>query len=296
MKQTVFKGSACAIVTPFNENRKVDYKALKRQIDFQIDNKTDAIVVCGTTGESSVLDSREHRQVIKSAIKYVNGRVPVIAGTGSNCTAVAVRRGVTAQGLGADALLVVTPYYNKCSQSGLVEHYKAISDKINIPIIVYNVPSRTGVDIKPETYAELSLIDNISGIKEANGNLSALMKTMSLCKDSLDLYCGNDDQTAAFVAMGAKGVISVLANIMPHEVHDMVKAGLDGKTKLCADLQMKYLKICNDMFCDINPIPVKYAMGEMELDSGICRLPLNETSNKNKSVIYSSLLKYGLIH
>jgi 4-hydroxy-tetrahydrodipicolinate synthase len=295
MKQTVFTGAACAIVTPFNENRKVDYKALKRLIDFQISNGTDAIVVCGTTGEGSVLDGREHKQVIKTTVKYVNGRVPVIAGTGSNSTAVAVKRSLAAQSVGADALLLVTPYYNKCSQSGLIEHYRSISDAVNLPMIVYNVPSRTGFDIMPETYAELCKIENVVAAKEANGNISALMKTITLCGDELDIYCGNDDQAAPFIAMGAKGIISVMSNILPKETHELAQAGLEGSMDICIGMQMKYMDICNNLFCDVNPIPVKFALSEMGLDSGFYRLPLTDTTPLNKAKITSSLLKYGLI-
>lgn len=295
MKHTVFTGTACALITPFAEGGNVDYKALRKLIDFQIDNGTDAIVICGTTGEASTLDSREHKQVIKSCVKYVDGRVPVIAGTGSNCTETAVRRSDAAQSVGADALLIVTPYYNKCSQQGLAEHYAYISDRVSLPIIVYNVPSRTGVDIQPETYLELARINHIVAAKEANGNLSALMRTRNLCGDELDIYCGNDDQSAAFAAMGAKGTISVLSNIMPREAHDIVSAGLDGNTDLSVSLQLKYLRMCNELFCDVNPIPVKYAMKELGLDSGVCRLPLNEPTEKTKARILNVLARYELI-
>ncbi len=295
MKETVFKGSACAIITPFDTDGKVDYKTLKKQIDFQIENGTDAIVVCGTTGESSVLDTREHRQVIKSAVKYAENRVPVIAGTGSNSTESAVKRSHSAENVGADALLIVTPYYNKCSQSGLIEHYDFISERTDLPIIVYNVPSRTGVDIKPETYRELAKIRGVVAAKEANGNLSALVKTLSLCGNELNIYCGNDDQTAAFMAMGAKGVISVLANIMPAEMHTLTSFALEGKMKQCVERQLKLADIANALFCDVNPIPVKYAMQKMELDSGVYRLPLSDTSEANKRQIRDSLKKHGLI-
>ncbi len=268
---------------------------LKKQVDFQIENGTDAIVVCGTTGESAVLNSREHRQVIKSVVKYTEKRVPVIAGTGSNSTDTAVRRSFSAENAGADALLIVTPYYNKCSQSGLIRHYEYISEQTDLPIIVYNVPSRTGVDIKPETYKELSKIRNIVATKEANGNISSLMKTINLCGDELDIYCGNDDQTAAFMAMGAKGVISVLANIMPDRMHGLTKLSLDGKHDECVASQTELLDLINALFCDVNPIPVKYAMRLLELDSGIYRLPLSDTSEINKRYIRDSLRSHGLL-
>lgn len=295
MKHTVFTGSACAIITPFTKDGKVDYPTLKKQVEFQIENGTDAIVVCGTTGESSVLSAREHRQVIRSVVKYTGNRVPVIAGTGSNSTESAVKRSVAAESAGADALLIVTPYYNKCSQEGLIEHYRFISDRTSLPIIVYNVPSRTGVDIKPETYKELSEIRNVVATKEANGNISALMKTLSLCRNKLDVYCGNDDQCAAFMAMGAKGVISVLANIMPDEMHKLAKLCSDGKTRESVTRQLSLLGIANTMFCDVNPIPVKYAMKVMGLDSGVYRLPLSDTSEINKRHIRDALREHKLI-
>lgn len=295
MKKTVFTGSACALITPFDENRKIDSKTFRKQIEYQIENGTDALVVCGTTGENSTLDNREQRQIIRAAVKFADGRVPVIAGTGSNSTATSVKRSLYAEDAGADALLIVTPYYNKCSQEGLCEHYAYISDRVNLPIIVYNVPSRTGVNIKPETYLELSRINHVVATKEANGDLSALTKTINLCGDELDVYCGNDDQSAAFIAMGAKGTISVLANIMPREAHDIVSAGLEGNTDLSVSLQLKYLRMCNELFCDVNPIPVKYAMRELGLDSGICRLPLNEPTEKNKARILNALARYELI-
>lgn len=295
MKQTVFTGSACAIVTPFGADGRIDYRMLKNQVNYQIENGTDAIVVCGTTGENSVLNTREQRQVIKSVVKYVEKRVPVIAGTGSNSTENAARRSFTAESVGADALLIVTPYYNKCSQSGLIEHYEFLSRQTELPIIVYNVPSRTGVDIKPETYKELCKIRNIVATKEANGNISALMKTVSLCGDELTIYCGNDDQTAAFMAMGAKGTVSVLANIIPGEMHQLCSYGLSENFRSCVKEQTKLLDLANAMFCDVNPIPVKYAMKLLGLDSGIYRLPLNDTSEKNKRHIMDCLRKHGLI-
>lgn len=295
MKQTVFTGTACAIVTPFNETGRVDYKTLRKLIEFQISNGTDAIVVCGTTGEGSTLDTREQRQIIRTAVKQAEGRIPIIAGTGSNCTETAVKRSDRAQNLGADAVMLVTPYYNKCSQDGLCEHYAYISDRIGIPMIVYNVPSRTGVNIQPETYLELSRINHIAAVKEANGDLSALTKTLSLCGDALDIYCGNDDQSAAFAAMGSKGTISVLSNIMPREAREIVSAGLEGNIDLSVKLQLKYLRMCRELFCDVNPIPVKYIMGELEMCSSFCRLPLNDTTEKNKARLLNAMARYELI-
>lgn len=295
MKHTVFKGSACAIVTPFTKDGKIDYPTLKKQVEFQIKNGTDALVVCGTTGEASVLSKREHRQVIRSVVKYAEKRVPVIAGSGSNSTEKAVKLSNSAETAGADALLIVTPYYNKCSQDGLIKHYSFISERTCLPIIVYNVPSRTGVDIKPETYKELAEIRNIVATKEANSNISALMKTLSLCRNKLDIYCGNDDQTAAFMAMGAKGVISVLANIMPKEMHKLAKLCSEGKIKESVANQLELLNIANTMFCDVNPIPVKCAMSVMGLDSGVYRLPLSDTSEINKKHIRDVLKEHKLI-
>ena len=290
MERTVFTGSACALITPFDENGKVDIKALKRLTDFQISNGTDAIVVCGTTGEGAVLTKAERRRIVRAAVGAAAGRAPVIAGTGSNNTELAVVASVNAANDGADALLVVTPYYNKCSADGLVEHYRRISDAADIPIIVYNVPSRTGLDIKPEVYARLCEIKNVVAVKEANGNLSSLVKTLSLCRDRLDVYSGNDDQTAAFTSLGAKGVISVLANIFPRETHELAAAGVNGRIRECADLQLRYADICSALFADVNPIPVKYAMKRLGLDKGFYRLPLTEPREEVKERIDEALV------
>lgn len=295
MKQVIFKGSACAVVTPFEKSGRIDYKALRKIIDYQLSKSTDAIVVCGTTGESSVLSSREHKQVIKSVMKYVENRVPVIAGVGSNCTDSVLRKSEAAQECGVDGLLIVTPYYNKTSQDGLIEHYRFIANHVSTPVITYNVPSRTGLDIKPETYKELSKIPKIVATKEANGNLSALMKTIELCGENLNIYCGNDDQSAAFVAMGAIGTISVLANLMPQQAHDIVSTGLNGDNDLSAALQIKYLEMCNALFCDVNPVPVKYAMSLIGLCSDVYRLPLVGLNDKNKAKIISAMRHLDII-
>lgn len=295
MKQTVFTGSACAIVTPFDKNGRIDYKALKKQLDFQIDGGTDAIVVCGTTGESATLTSREQKQLIKTAVKHINGRVPVIAGTGGNNTAEVVKKSLAAQEVGANALLIVTPYYNKCSQEGLVEHYAHICRHVSLPIIVYNVPSRTGVNIKPETYKRLSQLEKIVATKEANGDLSALMKTRQLCGEDLAVYCGNDDQSAAFALLGGKGTISVLANIMPSAAHDIAMTAINGDCDYATALQLRYLGLCNALFCTVNPMPVKYAMFKMGFDSGACRLPLTNLSENEKELVDRALRFHGLI-
>lgn len=295
MKQVIFKGSACAIVTPFEKSGRIDYKALQKNIEYQISNSTDALVVCGTTGESAVLSSREHRQMIKSVVKYADGRVPVIAGVGSNSTDSVLRKSESAELCGVDGLLIVTPYYNKTSQDGLVEHYKFIANRTSTPIITYNVPSRTGLDIKPETYRELSKIPNIVATKEANGNLSALMKTVEMCGDELNIYCGNDDQTAAFIAMGAIGSVSVLANLLPQQAHDIAVTGLNGDFDLSTALQLKYLEMCNALFCDVNPVPIKYAMSLIGLCRDVYRLPLVELNDKNKAKIITAMRHLDII-
>ncbi len=291
---TVFTGSATALVTPFDENGKVNYEKLKELIEFQIKNKTDALVVCGTTGESATLTDEEHIEIIKFTVNCVEKRVPVIAGTGSNDTNHAVRMSNEAEKQGVDGLLMVTPYYNKTSQEGLIRHYEYISQRVSTPIIVYNVPSRTGVDIRPETYAEIAKFRNISGIKEANGNISSVIKTMSLCPD-IDIYSGNDDQIAAICALGGKGVISVLSNILPLEAHRMASCGVRRKINECSNLQKQYLPLCNALFCDVNPIPVKEAMNLMGMDVGRCRLPLCEMNKQKKEILKKVLQDFGLI-
>ena len=268
----IFTGAAVAIVTPMDEYGNINYDKLGELIDRQIENNTDAIVICGTTGESAALDIVEHIQAVKFCVEHVNKRVPVIAGTGSNDTAFGVRISNEAEKVGADALLMVTPYYNKTSQAGLIRHYKYIADRVSAPIILYNVPSRTGVDIKPETYAELCQHERIVATKEANGNIAALAKTIRLCGDKLDIYSGNDDQVTAFMALGAKGVVSVLSNVCPNEAHEIAARALRGDFKGSAELQMKYLDLINKLFMDVNPIPVKEAMNIMAA-SAECLLP-----------------------
>lgn len=294
-KNTIFTGAGVAIITPMNHDGSVNFDKLGKFIDFQIENSTDAIVICGTTGEGATLTHEEHSKAIKYTAEYVNGRVPVIAGTGSNDTEYAVKLSNEAEKDGVDALLMVTPYYNKTSQAGLVAHYSYINDRVSTPIILYNVPSRTGVDIKPETYKELSKLKNIVAAKEANGNISALMQTMSLCGDELDIYSGNDDQIAPFTAMGGKGVISVLSNVAPKITHEMAQAGVDGDVKKSTALQLEYLKLCNNLFCDVNPIPVKEALNMMGWDVGPCRLPLTALNEANRQKLENTMKKYKLI-
>ena len=295
MSDHIFTGSAVAIVTPMNADGSINYDEYGKIIDFQIDNGTDAIVACGTTGESAVMDAKEHCDVIEYTIKRVNGRIPVIAGTGSNDTKFAAELSVEAEKLGADALLSVTPYYNKTSQSGLVMHYNYIADKVNIPIILYNVPSRTGVNIKPETYAQLAKHPNIRATKEANGDLSALVRTMALCGDDLDVYSGEDSQAFAITAMGGLGVISVFANTCPKESHELIRKALDGDFKGSFEMQKKYIELMDAYFSDVNPIPIKAAMNLIGFNCGGARLPLAPMTDAGLENLKRIMSKYGLI-
>lgn len=295
MKKPIFTGAGVAIITPFTADGKVNYPALKDMLEFQITNSTDCIVICGTTGESATLSHEEHTEVIKYTIDVVGGRIPVIAGTGSNDTAYALNLSNEAEKAGADGLLMVTPYYNKASQEGLIKHFNYVADRVSTPIVLYNVPSRTGCEIKPETYAELSKHKNIYAAKEATGNLSSIAKTISLCEKDFAVYSGNDDQITAIMSLGGKGVISVLSNIMPKEAHDIAAAGLEGDFKKCAELQLKYLELCNAMFMDVNPIPVKVAMRMMGFDAGPLRLPLCDMTDAKTAELKAVMQKYGLI-
>jgi len=295
MKKVLFTGAGVAIVTPFGEYGEVNYDLLEILIDYQIKNGTDAIIICGTTGEGSTLTHEEHTETIKFAADYVAGRVPVIAGTGSNDTSYAVKLSNEAEAAGVDGLLIVTPYYNKTSQEGLIAHYNFIADRVSTPIITYNVPSRTGLNIKPETYFELSKNPKIVGAKEANGDISALAKSISLCGDELAFYSGNDDQITAFMSLGAKGVISVLSNLVPRETHDMVVKYLEGDTLGSAYLQLHFLDLCNDLFIDVNPIPCKEAMVMMGWPVGECRMPLVGLSESNRAKLQATLKRHKLI-
>lgn len=295
MKKAVFTGAAVALVTPFHKDGSVNYGKLEELIDYQIENSTDAIVVCATTGESPTLSYEEHERIVRRCVKHVAGRVPVIAGTGSNDTKNALKLSNDAEKAGADGLLMVTPFYNKTSQAGLIEHFNFIADRVNTPIILYNVPSRTGLNIKPETYYELSKHKNIVAAKEANGDISALAQTINLCGDELTIYSGNDDQITAFMSLGAKGVISVLSNIAPRAVHDMVNMYLKGDTAASTELQLKYLNLCNSLFSDVNPIPVKEAMNMMGMEVGSCRLPLTGICPQAKERLKNSLSELKMI-
>ena len=293
-KQTVFRGSAVAIVTPFCNNV-VDYDALGRLIDRQIESSTDAIVVCGTTGESSTLTDEEHRECIRYCIERAAGRVPVIAGTGSNDTDYAIDLSRYACEVGADALLLVTPYYNKATPKGLIKSFTAVADATDKPIILYNVPSRTGVNITLPVYKELAKHERIVAAKEASGNISAIAELIAECGDCLDVYSGNDDQIVPILSLGGKGVISVLSNVVPRETHDICQLYFDGKTTEAAKLQLKLLKLANTLFCEVNPVPVKTAMGLLGLCSDEMRLPLCEMDDANREKLISVMKSYNLI-
>ena len=295
MKKTVFTGSGVAIVTPMHQDGTVNFEELGRVLEFQIENGTDAIIICGTTGESATLNHEEHCQVIRYAIEKVNHRIPVIAGSGSNDTAYAIELSQEAEKMGADALLVVTPYYNKTTQAGLVAHFTAMAEAGGIPVIMYNVPSRTGLNIAPETALELSKHPLINGIKEASGNISQVAKIAQLCGDELNIYSGNDDQVVPLLALGGKGVISVVSNVKPELVHNCCKAFFDGDTAKARQLQLEMLPLADALFCEVNPIPVKYAMNVLGWEAGECRLPLVEPSEAHKEYIEKALRAEGLI-
>lgn len=293
--KTVFKGAATALITPFDENG-VDYESLGKLIDWQIDEGIDALVVCGTTGESSTLSHKEHEKVLEFAVKKIGGRVPAIAGTGTNDTARAVELTRYACSLGYDATLMVTPYYNKATQNGLIKMFTAIADKSSVPMILYNVPSRTGVNIEPHTYLALSEHPMIQGIKEAGGNISKIAETMSLVGDRLDLYSGNDDQIVPVLSLGGKGVISVLSGIVPGDTARICRLFFQGRTEESCNLQLKYLPLIKALFSEVNPIPVKAAISRMGLCKNILRLPLTEMEERNAERLYALMREYKLIN
>jgi len=276
MKQTIFTGSCVALVTPMNDDFSVNFDAIDRLVEFHIENGTDAICACGTTGEASTLSTGEHIAVIERVVKAVRGRVPVIAGTGSNDTSYGIRNSLNAEEVGADALLLVTPYYNKASQSGLIKHYTAIADKVTLPIILYNVPGRTSTNMLPATVKELSKHPRIVAIKEASDNISQVSQIAALCGDDIDIYSGCDDLIVPILSVGGKGVISVLADILPNVAHNIVSLFLEGKVAESRALQLEYFDVCKALFYDVNPIPAKAAMNLMGMDVGPCRLPLSE--------------------
>lgn len=295
MKNTIFTGAGVALVTPMNDDGSVNYNALADLVDFQIENKIDAIISCGTTGESSTLSDEEHVNVIKFTIEQAAGRVPVIAGTGSNDTKYAIELSREAEALGADGLLMVTPYYNKTSQRGLVAHFGMVAESVKAPIILYSVQSRTGVNIAPETALELSKYENIVAIKEASGNISQVAKIRALCGDNLDVYSGNDDQIVPLLSLGGKGVISVIANVVPEITHNICQYYFDGKVRESMELQLEYLDLCNDLFIDVNPIPVKEALNMMGMKAGPCRMPLYEMTEAAKEKLNATMAKHGLL-
>lgn len=295
MKKTIFTGAGVAIVTPMNPDLSINWELLGTLIDDQIAHGTDAIVIAGTTGEASTMTDEEHVQSIWFAVERTAGRVPVVAGAGSNHTDYALWLSREAKQAGADALLHVTPYYNKTSQAGLVRHFMTLADATDLPVILYNVPSRTGVNIQPKTYQELCKHPNITATKEASGNLSQIAMIRSLCGDELDIYSGNDDQIVPILSLGGKGVISVLSNVAPRQTHDICQLYFDGKVRESADLQIKLLPLINALFCDVNPIPVKEAVCMMGWDAGMCRLPLVELNTEHKALLSREMKAAGII-
>jgi len=292
----IFKGAGVAIVTPMNDDESVNFDKLNELIDEQIAGGTDAIVICGTTGESACLSVEEHLSTVKECIEYVNHRVPVIAGTGSNCTRDAIAMSKKAEEFGADGLLCVTPYYNKATQKGLVQHYSAISEAVHTPIIMYNVPSRTGCNIQPETAAYLAKhTKNVRALKAASGNLSQIAKTIALAGDDLDVYSGNDDQIVPIMSLGGLGVISVLSNVAPAKTHAICKSMLDGDVRAAAKLQLEAIDLIGSLFCEVNPIPVKTALNVMGKKVGPLRAPMCEMEEKNKERLKKSMEAYGIL-
>lgn len=294
MKNTIFEGCGTAIVTPFTEDG-VDFEEFKKLIEFQIENEVDAIIVCGTTGEASTMTTEEKKETIKFAINTIAKRTKVIVGTGSNNTKTAIEMSKFAEEAGADGILVVTPYYNKTTQQGLIAHYTEIAKSVKLPIIMYSVPGRTGVNIAPETCKELSKIENIVAIKEASGNISQVAKIATLCQEDLAIYSGNDDQIIPVLSLGGKGVISVLSNVMPKYTHDMTKKYFEGNVEQATKMQLDVIDLIDALFIEVNPIPVKYALNLMSFDFGKPRLPLIELSDKNKKLMEEVMKKHQLI-
>ena len=292
----VFTGAGVAIVTPFKANGEVNYEKFAELIEFQIAEGTDAIIVCGTTGESSTLTHEEHLDVIKYCVEKVAGRIPVVAGTGSNCTETAVYLSIEAEKYGADALLLVSPYYNKATQNGLYQHYKTIADSVKIPCILYNVPSRTGCNIAPETVVRLCTdVENIVGVKEASGNIGQIVKLMSIAGGKVDLYSGNDDQIVPLLALGGKGVISVLSNVAPRQTHDICAKFFAGDIEGSAAEQLRAIPLYNALFCEVNPIPVKKALNLMGKEAGPLRMPLTEMEEENAAKLEKAMKEYGIL-
>ncbi|WP_195970335.1 4-hydroxy-tetrahydrodipicolinate synthase [Clostridium thermobutyricum] len=291
---TIFEGSGVALVTPFTEDG-VNFEKLKELLEWHIKEGTDSIIICGTTGEATTMTLDEKKEVIKFTVDIVNKRIPVIAGTGSNCTASSIAMSKWAESIGVDGLLVITPYYNKTNKAGLIKHFEAINASVNTPIILYNVPGRTSMNMSPEVLKELSKLKNIIAVKEASGDISQVARIKALCGDALDIYSGNDDQIVPIMSLGGKGVISVLANVMPKKVHEMTKAYLDGNCKKSTEIQIETLELANSLFLETNPIPVKTALNLMGLEVGPLRLPLYEMDKKLESIMKKELEKHNLI-
>lgn len=291
----IFTGAGVAIITPFHEDGSINYDQLKKLVDYHCENGTDSIVICGTTGESATMTEEEHLECIKRTIDFTAGRLPVIAGTGSNCTATAVELSREAAKAGADGLLVVTPYYNKATQKGLIEHYKAIAREADAPIIMYSVASRTGCNIEPATVAALvKEVDNIVGVKEASGNISQVVKIMQLTQGDIDLYSGNDDQIVPILALGGKGVISVLSNVAPRETHEICAKFFAGDIEGSRELQLKAIPLINALFSEVNPIPVKKAVSLMGMEAGGLRMPLTEMEEANAQKLAQAMRAFGI--
>ncbi len=295
MKKTVFTGAGVAIITPMHSDGSINYPELGRIIEDQIQNSTDAIIICGTTGEASTMPDAEHLECIEYAVKKAAGRIPVIAGTGSNDTNHAIELSKEAAKLGVDAILQVTPYYNKTSQAGLIRHFTSVADAVSVPVMLYNVPSRTGVNISPATCKELSKHPNIVAIKEASGNISQVAEIHALCKDDLAIYSGCDDQIVPVLSLGGKGVISVLSNVAPKQTHDICQLWFDGKVKESLEIQMHFLEVCKQLFCDVNPIPAKAAMNLLGYQAGSCRLPLVDLDDSHTQILKKAMEDAGLL-
>lgn len=292
----VFKGAGVAIITPFHEDGSVNYEVFAQQIDYQIENGTDAIIVCGTTGEAATLSHEEHLDVIRYCVKHVAGRIPVVAGTGSNCTETAIYLSTEAEKAGVDGLLVVTPYYNKATQKGLYNHFKAVADSVSLPIILYNVPSRTGLNIAPDTLIKLCRdVKNIVGVKEASGNISQVAKIMSMADGCVDLYSGNDDQIVPLLSLGGIGVISVLSNVAPRQTHDICQKFFDGDIAGSCKLQLEALPLVDALFCEVNPIPVKTAVNLQGREAGPMRMPLSEMEPEHVKVLEAAMKGFDVL-
>ena len=292
---SLFTGSGVAIVTPMHADGSVNYPVLKELIEFQLENGTDAIIICGTTGEASTMTDQEQIDAVRFTVETVAKRAVVLAGAGSNDTAHAIELAKGCEATGVDGVLLVTPYYNKTTQKGLIKHYTAIANSINIPVLLYNVPGRTGLSISPKTCYELSKVKNIVGIKEASGNFSNIAEIAALCGPDFDLYSGNDDQNIPILSLGGKGVISVLANVAPKQTHDMVEKFLSGDTKGAAKLQLESIELINALFCEVNPIPVKTATNLMGIDIGPCKAPLCEMEEEHIEQLKTAMKNYGLL-